>query len=205
VKLTKNQKDALQEMSNYGTGKAANLLNKILKREIELTSPELHLIEPSELGRYFGGPKKLIVCMFAELRGDMEGIIALLLSQESARSLVELLLHKKKGSLRILAPDAQEQLSAITKKLSQEYLRVLRSFLGVSVRMGQPRLAIMYGGTVAETLKTHSFTERSKKIALLETGFSAEKSGIFGDYFLVLGIKLLPKFLKAINRKKRSK
>jgi chemotaxis protein CheY-P-specific phosphatase CheC len=202
MRLTKYQKDALQEMSNYGTGKAANLLNRILHKEIELTAPELHIIVPKELGRYFGGPKNLVVCMFAELDGDMQGIIALLLSQESAKSLAELLLQKKKGSLRILEPEAQKQLAQITKKLSGEYLRVLRSFLGVSVRMTRPRIAIMYGAAVAETLEAHSFTARIKKIALLETGFSAEKSNIFGDYFLMLGIRSLPGFLKAIERKK---
>lgn len=90
--LTEYQDDVLRELINIGVGNAAGVLNQMVQAHVTLQVPEIRLIrhadlaeQPSSCGWGRG------VAIRIAFGGSFEGVTALIFSQESAATLVNLL------------------------------------------------------------------------------------------------------------------
>ena len=92
IQLTEYQDDVLRELINIGIGNAAGVLNQMVQSHVTLQAPEIRLIARSELADQpssCGWGRGVAIRI--PFGGSFEGVTALIFSQESAATLVNLL------------------------------------------------------------------------------------------------------------------
>jgi len=92
IVLTEYQDDVLRELINIGIGNAAGVLNQMVQSHVTLQVPEIRLISPAELTNQPSscGWGRGVAIRIA-FGGSFEGVTALIFSQQSASTLVSLL------------------------------------------------------------------------------------------------------------------
>ena len=57
--LDEMQLDALREIGNIGSGNAATALSEMLNRQVDITVPQIGILEYAEVTESLGGPEQL--------------------------------------------------------------------------------------------------------------------------------------------------
>jgi chemotaxis protein CheC len=90
--LTAYQCDALRELGNIGAAHAATTLSQMLTTGIDMTVPEIQVVDISDVHRYVGDETSALVAF--QIQGELSrgGYVLLHISQSSALHLVDTLL-----------------------------------------------------------------------------------------------------------------
>ena len=87
--------DALQEICNVGMGHAATALSQMISRPIHLSVPKVHLVHLSLVPEIIGGAEQVVVGIYMQIYGEVQGNILLVFPWESAQTLSDLLTGEK--------------------------------------------------------------------------------------------------------------
>ena len=90
-RLTGNEKDALKEIGNIGTGNAVTALSELLKKRIEMIIPETNFLKINEFVEELGGPESIITCNYFEIGGSFKGEALFILPQNSSKNILSIL------------------------------------------------------------------------------------------------------------------
>jgi chemotaxis protein CheC len=141
IALDHDQKDALQEVANIGAAHAATALSQMINKEIEMGIAKVDVVS---LGRTIDCVKdqEIVVGVFLKVEKGIPLNIMLLLSQESAFSLADMLMGRESGKIK-------NDISEMDKSAIQELANVimcsffdsLTELLQVSLIPGPPVLA----------------------------------------------------------------
>ncbi|MGR3318354.1 MAG: chemotaxis protein CheC [Candidatus Anammoxibacter sp.] len=92
IKLTDKQLDGLTEIVNIGVGCAASSLNEIIKSEIELKVPVIKIVSFEQIvNEDIGFAGENLSCVKMSFSGDCSGVANLILPNESAVNLVNVI------------------------------------------------------------------------------------------------------------------
>jgi len=108
--LTPLQLDILQELINIGVGRAAGMLNQMVKTHIQLQVPVLRVLTPVQLTElYATRSNSVFSAVQLKFSGEFAGVSALIFPPESASKLVSVVLgmeaipedaHMRSGTLQ---------------------------------------------------------------------------------------------------------
>ena len=92
--LSNLERDALREVANIGAGHAATALSQMTGRRIMISVPEVSVRRLEEVALLVGPPDTVIAGVLMHVMGDLTGRTLVVLGQDSAHALCELLLRK---------------------------------------------------------------------------------------------------------------
>ena len=90
--LTHEYFDVLKELGNIGAGNATTALAELINCKVDMMVPQVRLLEFSELGDLLGGEEQVLVGIYLQVEGDVDGSMMFTLPQESAMHLVNKLM-----------------------------------------------------------------------------------------------------------------
>ena len=155
--LSDLQLDALRELANIASGTAASALSQMLDREIELSVPRALVLELADAVDACGDPERTVATVMLSVRGDLDGIVLLLIGAQDSRRLCALL-----G----VEPDSEEGDSALREIgniLGTSYLNGLAGVTGLGLEPTAPQLHVdMLGAIISSLLaRTAGATEQA--------------------------------------------
>lgn len=184
--LSDLERDALREVANIGAGHAATALSQMTSRKIMISVPEVSVRRLEEVAELVGPPDSVIAGVLMHVMGDLTGRTLVVLGQESAYALCELLLRRKRTG----APgfDAMEQ-STIKETgniLCSAYMNALSDFLGMMLVPSVPALVVDLAGAVLTTAYLNFGHDRDA-VFCVETTFRIEGSerALTGQFLLM--------------------
>ena len=80
--------DVLKELGNIGAGNATTALAQMLQCKVDMSVPQVKLLEFKDVATLMGGEEQLMAGIYLGVEGDITGSIMFLLEQKSARHLV---------------------------------------------------------------------------------------------------------------------
>jgi Chemotaxis protein CheC, inhibitor of MCP methylation len=187
-------KDALQEIINIGLGKAAAMLNKLLKNHIILEVPQVTIIPFCDIGREFGLMRSTSVsAVRLSFKGAINGISSLVFPPDSASKLVDVLMGEESFS---------DDLDAIKiGTLSEVGNIILNSVMASFANTLDTRL--MYTipayveGNISSILQLDA--ERDALVLSAKTRFTVESHRIEGEVILLFEIGSFDILNNAVN------
>ncbi len=94
--LSSLQLDILQELINIGVGRAAGMLNRLVRTHIQLQVPVLRVLTPTQLAAMYAGRTDTVFsAVQLSFSGEFTGVSALIFPPESASKLVAVILGKE--------------------------------------------------------------------------------------------------------------
>ena len=183
--LSNLERDALREVANIGAGHAATALSQMTGRRIMISVPEVSVRRLEEVALLVGPPDTVIAGVLMHVMGDLTGRTLVVLGQDSAHALCELLLRR---SSQGPAFDAMQQ-STIKETgniLCSAYMNALSDFLGMMLVPSVPALVVDLAGAVLTTAYLNFGHDRDA-VFCVETRFRIEGSeqALTGQFLLM--------------------
>ena len=92
------QLDALKEVANIGAGHAATALSQLTDRRIMISVPEITVTKLENLSEALLDPNEVVAAVLMHMLGDLTGRTLLMLPEENAKLLCDLLLRREPGT-----------------------------------------------------------------------------------------------------------
>lgn len=174
--------DVLKELGNIGAGNATTALAQLLNCKVDMSVPQVRLIEFKEVGSMMGGEEQLMAGIYLKVEGDITGSIMFLLEKDSARHLVGKLM-----GMPIEGDDFSEMevsaLKEVANIITACYLNSLSTMTNLKVFPSIPSLAIDMAGAIL-SVPAIEFGAMGDNILLIQTQFFDEIQ--LDGYFILI-------------------
>lgn len=195
--LTEDDKiyyDVLKEIGNIGSGNAVTALAHMLNRKVDMSVPQVRLLDFKDVGSILGGEELIMAGVYLMVEGDITGSIMFLLDKDSARSLITMLMGTTSESDE-LDEIEQSALKEIGNIITASYLNSLSTLTGLSIYPSVPALCVDMAGAIL-SVPAIEFGLIGDKILLIENQFS---EGLNGYFILVPDLESYDKIFTSIG------
>jgi len=198
--LTWLERDALREITSIGAGNATTELSKLLKKRIDVTIPQLNLVNIQTVPEIMGGPEKMATALYQKITGDTTGSLVLLFDRASALIIADILEGKEIGTTKALSVKDSQVLTDMGNILSKSCLEALSGFLDLKLVSSKPGVASDMIKALMDTVLIQ-FAEKSDYALLLEVEFHSPQTTVKGHFFLIFDMKTIKTIVDAISKK----
>ncbi len=187
--LTNQYFDVLKELGNIGAGNATTALAQMINCKVDMSVPQVRLLDFQELGEIVGGEDQIMVGIYLQVEGDIEGSIMFILSKSAAAHLVNKLMCGMLGIEEESVEDYQfgeMECSAIKEVgniITGAYLNALSGLTNMKIYPSIPQLGIDMAGALL-SVPAIEFGILGDKILLIQTKFSDDVD--LDGYFILL-------------------
>ena len=191
--LTVKYFDVLKELGNIGAGNATSALAQLLGMKIDMSVPEVRLLEFKDVGDAMGGADQIMVGIYLMVEGDVNGSMMFLLSDKSARNLVNKLMQQNSQDMNF----SEIELSAMMEVgniITGAYLNSIATMTNLTMVPSVPAIAVDMCGAIL-SVPAIEFGMEADKILLIDTQFFDDIK--MDGYFIMLPD--LPSYSKILS------
>ena len=178
--------DVLKELGNIGAGNATTALAQMLGSKVDMSVPQVQLLDFNVLGDTVGGEDEIMAGIYLQVEGDIQGNMMFIQKKVSAAHLINKMMA---GMIEIKDEEVADyefgemECSAIKEVgniITGAYLNALSSLTNLKIYPSVPQLAIDMAGALL-SVPAVEFGLFADKILLVQTKFSddVELDGFF--------------------------
>lgn len=201
--ITNQYYDVLKELGNIGAGNATTALAQMIGCKVDMSVPQVKLLEFNELGKIVGGEDEIMVGIYLQVEGDIEGNMMFILKKSSAAHLINKLMCGMLGITEeeILSHEFGEMECSAIKEVGNiitgAYLNALSSLTNLKIYPSVPQLGIDMAGALL-SVPAVEFGLYADKILLVQTQFSDDIE-LDGYFILIPDMESYEKILHALG------
>ncbi|MCX9015254.1 MAG: chemotaxis protein CheC [Candidatus Methanoperedens sp.] len=195
--LTDFQYDALKEVGNIGIGHATTSLSQMVNKKVGISLPDLKLVPLLDVPQMLT-QESPVVSILLELRDDAKGYLLLLLSQDSAKMLIKLILGEMQEEDTFNEME-QSVLMELGNIITGNYVSALSNLLSISLRLSPPVHVYDFAESIVNQI-VFLMSEEVDEVLLLNTEFSVDEAKIDGKILVFTNSLSLNKILDSVNR-----
>ncbi|MCF6460521.1 chemotaxis protein CheC [Clostridium sp. Cult3] len=189
--------DVLGEIGNIGSGNAVTALSSMLSKRVDMSVPQVRILEFNEVAAVLGGEEELVAGIYLDLNDEVEGNIMFILDIESAINLTNMLLNRD-YTVEELDPMAISALSEVGNILASSYVNSLSALTGLKITVSVPSLAIDMAGAIL-SVPAIQFGCIADQVLFIETVFEEGENTVKGNLFLLPDMSSFEKILSSLG------
>lgn len=201
--LTNQYYDVLKELGNIGAGNATTALAQMIDCKVDMSVPQVQLLDFNKLGEIVGGEDEIMVGIYLQVEGDVEGSMMFIQEKSSAAHLVNKLMCGMLGVTEeeIINHEFGEMECSAIKEVGNiitgAYLNALSSLTGLRIFPSVPQLGIDMAGALL-SVPAVEFGLYADKILLVQTRFSDDVE-LNGFFILIPDMESYEKILTSLG------
>lgn len=182
--------DILKEIANIGSGNAVTELAQMLHKKIDMTVPNVNVVDFKDIAHSLGGAENLIIATLVNISGDINGMMMFVVLTESANTLLVNLgkgidtTNSSANSIDHLTDENLSSIKEIGRVLTSAYLNALAMLTNQTITPSEPSLAIDMANAIL-SVPAIEFGKMADYVLFIESIFEAENDSVSG-YFLLL-------------------
>lgn len=195
-KMSDEYFDVLKELGNIGAGNATTALSQMMQCKVDMSVPQVKLMEFKELGQLMGGEEIIMAGIYLAIEGDVAGSIMFLLEKQAARHLV----NKLMGTFIEGEEFSEMEFSALKEVgniITAAYLNSLASLTNLTLQPSVPDLTVDMAGAIL-SVPAIEFGALGDKMLLIQTQFFDDVV-LDGYFILVPNLDSYGKILSALG------
>ena len=201
--ITQQYFDVLKELGNIGAGNATTALAQLINCKVDMKVPQVRRLNFNELGALLGGEETILVSIYLQVEGDVEGSMMFVLSEESALHLVNKLMS---GMLGVPEKPIEEchfgemecsAMKEVGNIITGAYLNALSSLTNMKIFPSVPQLGIDMAGAIL-SVPAAEFGVMGDNILLIQTQFSDDIE-LDGYFILIPDVESYERILSALG------
>ena len=181
-KMSDEYFDVLKELGNIGAGNATTALAQMMQCKVDMSVPQVRLLEFKEMGEIMGGEEIIMAGIYLGIEGDITGSIMFLLEKQAARHLVN-----KMMGMEISGDDFSEMefsaLKEVGNIITGAYLNSLSGLTNLVIYPSVPALTVDMAVAIL-SVPAIQFGELGDKMLLIQTQFFDEM--VLDGYFILV-------------------
>ncbi len=196
--LSEIQADSLRELGNIGAAHAATTLSTMLSAQIEMTVPDLKIIDVSRIHEFIGDDPAAVVIF--EIQGEIAGAgyILLQVPHESVIRLTNAMLGSNEER-RVLTEMDQSALLEVGNIMASAFLDATAGLLEIMMLPSPPELIIDMPLAAVETLLASQAAGSISEVVLFCTELSSDRYRIDSNIFLLPNERLLDELVRMLE------
>ena len=191
--------DVLKEIGNIGAGNATTALAQLLGTKVDMSVPQVSLLEFKDVGEIVGGEELIMVGILLGVEGDITGSIMFMIEKEGARHLTNKLMMGMGASQP--GEDFNEmELSALREVgniITGAYLNALSGLTNLCIYPSTPDLTVDMAGAIL-SVPAIQFGIQGDQILLIKNNFFDEVE-LDGFFILLPDVESYGTILKALG------
>ncbi len=196
--LNKDQLDALREIGNIGSGNAAMALSTMLGKTIDLSVPQVRIMEYEEVSEKLGGPETIMIGLLLTLDDDIKGMIMFLMHQEFSNMLAQTLTGGEVENNGITDDDTKSAISEIGNIMAASYVNAIAQLLDMKINISTPQLSIDMVGSIL-SVPAIAFANMSDRIIMIGNEFDQTNSNTTGQVLLMPEVESLQNLIMKLG------
>lgn len=193
--LQESELDALTEVAHIGMGHAATALSQLMNMGVEIQVPRLQMLEATGVAELLDSQQ--VELLHLQILGNVRGTLLILLPEQNARRMLELLLGRVSAAELPLSDLEVSTLMEVGNILASACLNALGSMLRMTLLPSVPTLA---SGVAGELLaRVGKSYEEGEEAVMIDTVFSVAESLCGGSIFLIPAPGSLAAILQALG------
>ena len=196
-KVSEQYFDVLKEIGNIGAGNATTALSQLINAKVDMSVPQVKLLEFSKLGELMGGEEQIMAGLYLCVEGDISGSIMFLLEKGSAKHLVSKLMMGMESPGDDFGEMEMSALKEIGNIITGAYLNSLSTLTNLKIYPSVPDLTIDMAGAIL-SVPAIEFGTLGDKILLIQNQFF-DDCQIDGYFILVPDLESYAKILSALG------
>lgn len=196
--MTQEHLDVLKELGNIGAGNATTALAQMLGCKLDMSVPQVKILEFYEVGSLIGGEEQLLVGVYLAIEGDINGSIMFLMGVETAKHLVSKLMPVEMMEEGMSFSEMElSALQEVGNIITGAYLNSLASLTNMMIIPSTPALAIDMAAAIL-SIPAIEFGTMRDNILLINTRFFDEIA-LDGYFILVPDVESYAKMLSSLG------
>lgn len=175
--------DVLKEIGNIGAGNATTAIANMLGLRIDMSVPNVQLLEVSKLGSAICDEDETIVGIFLEVQNDIEGSMMFLVKMDSAHYLVNSLMMRDQSYQEPFDEMDLSAMKEIGNIIAGAYLSALSSMTNLVILPSVPYIAVDMAASIL-SVPAIQFGQYGDNALLIETQFAADVA--INGYFILM-------------------
>lgn len=175
--------DVLREIGNIGAGNATTAIASMLGLRIDMNVPKVELMDASKLGSAICPEDEIIVGIFLEVQGDIQGSMMFLLKMGSAQYLVNKLMMRDVDYKAEFDEMDLSALKEIGNIIAASYLSALSDMTRLVISPSVPYLAVDMAASIL-SVPAIQFGQYGDNALLIETQFGDDV--MIDGYFILM-------------------
>lgn len=188
--LSDVQIDTLKEIGNIGQGNAASALSSIMGKMIDISVPNVKILDFDKTVKYLGGEEQLVVGILFGITGEINGMLIQVLSETAACGMVNPLMNENISSLSELNNMNRSCLEEIGNILAGSYINAIASLTGMTIDISVPSLTIDMAGAIL-SVPAVKFSMIGDKVLLIDDSFIIDNGELKSNIILIPEIESL--------------
>ncbi|SNQ58878.1 chemotaxis protein CheC [Candidatus Methanoperedens nitratireducens] len=195
--LTDFQYDALKEVGNIGIGNATTSLSQMVNKKVDISLPDLKLVPIIKVPIIVKNAAP-VVGIIQQLKGDSSGFLVLLLSKDSAKLLIKLVLGQTENNTTFNEME-QSVLKELGNIMNGTYISSLSNFLGIALGLLPPNQVYDMSDAIINQI-VGMMSMDVEDVLFMRTEFTVNSEKIDGRILIFTDSDSLTRILGAINK-----
>ncbi len=195
--MTAQYLDVLKELGNIGAGNAMTALSQMISSKVDMSVPQVQLLEFKEVGTLMGGEDQIMVGVMLAVEGDITGSMLFLIERASAKHLI----NKMMAGMATEGEDFGEmELSAIKEIgniITGAYLNSLSIMTNLTIYPTPPEVSVDMAAALL-SVPAIEFGIYGDNILLIQSKFFDEVD-MDGYFILVPDLESYAKILTSLG------
>jgi len=192
--LTSFQLDALREVTNIGAGNSATSLSMLLGTKIDMSVPNVNIIEFEELLNSY--KENEVVAVLVKVFDDIPGSILYVFEKDIALKMISKMISKDEAALTEMGVSV---ISEIGNIIASSFMNSIANFTNLKATVSVPAVAndMLSAILVTTFVETGQYQEYVLDIETLFIGYGEDK--LEGHFYFVPAPGSLEKILEALG------
>lgn len=190
--------DILQEIGNIGAGNATTSLAKMINKKVDMGVPKVRILEFKNIGDILGGAENLVVGILFNVIGDIKGMMMYVLDQNSAHTLVNILMGRDVKDMSEFSEMDYSALQELGNILASSYLSSLSTLTQLRIMPLSPVMAFDMAGAIL-SVPAIEFGKVDDRVLFIESNFEDGNESVGGYFILVADVNSFKIILKALG------
>ena len=149
----------LREIGNIGTGSAATALSTVLGQTINISLPEVKMVDFNSVMYDLGGPEKIIGAVLAEFSGEMHGLMLFMMDLDFINVMIQSLMGKNISDWSEIQELEVSAMTEVGNIMIASYVNAIAELTNVTMNLSVPSVAInMLGGIMSVPITMYGCT-----------------------------------------------
>ncbi len=198
--LTPMELDALKELLFVAGANASIVLSKTIGREIKIKSPEIAIIDISNIPSFIGEPNEIMIGIYSKILGENFAGLLLVMPIKTAEEVYRLIVKTyEETSDEILSVVAKSALIEVGNIIFASIVNVLSEYIGKNLFISVPKLAVDITPAIVDVILSEIALESDSAI-MIEVLMSDVESQTNFKMFIIPDLEATENILKALEK-----
>lgn len=197
-KLNAMHIDVLKEIGNIGSGNAATALSCLLSDTVDMSVPDVKVVDINQALTLLGGPENLVYGVMGRITGDIHAYMMFLIQQEFAAVILQEMLEKKITSFQELTELDLSAIAEIGNILISSYVNSITTLSQLDMKLSVPALCVDMVGAML-SVPAIEMGAVSDQLIFIKNDFLSEVHTITANMLLVPDMDSLKKIMQRLG------